>query len=58
MVEDGTGSNITPVLTGFAENRVIVIEYKHVYNTCEISGSHGGEYEVLESSGMYCRVVK
>jgi hypothetical protein len=25
---------------------------------CEISGSHGGRYEVLESSGLYCHVAK
>jgi hypothetical protein len=27
------------------------------WRTCEISGSHGGQYEV-QSSGIYCHVVK
>jgi hypothetical protein len=32
--------------------------YKPDDDDDDISGSHGGEYELLESSGMYCHVVK
>jgi hypothetical protein len=28
-----------------------------VTHQCEISGSHGGKYEVHEPSGMYCHVI-